>query len=682
MSIKKNIPVTAGPAQNNPAPKDSNPGRVKKSEPKFRPRSAPQPTRRPVFSAHPVPTKEQVKKFEQAVRREARQEEIEDNLSEIYRDKKGELVDVSEFKARKKPILILLLKNIFVLAVIASLAYAAFTYFFSPNANEARVSLEITAPDKVKAGEPFNYSIVYENRSEFFLKNLRLELKYPERFIREEVSGELTPLGSAGNYFELPDLPIGGRAEIKISGRLIGKQDSTNILTAGLSFAPQDFSSQFKEEAVSAITISSLGFDLGFEYSNAVLVGQENEIELNFSRPNDTFLENFDLSFSFPENISLVNATTTATNTPITVDKSNLVWRIENFATATDDYRLPVRYKVNRKVSDSQDLIIRLSQKDEKGQEYVFLEKVINLSIMTSNLNLTLSVNGNKTEGAASFGETLKYSLSYVNKSDNDLQDIVLMAVLDGDWLDWKSIKETDGGKIKNNTIIWAKEELPALATLEPGASGELNFEIAIQDYTPDKLGDKTTIASYAYFTLGSQSTGLNDSKSNTVTTKINSDFQFTEQVLYFDENNMPVGSGPLPPVVGQETGVRVYWNLENNLNELKGARVVAVLPEYVNFAGARNTSWGSLSFDPGTRFVNWELGDLPLSTYQAQAQFDLTLTPTEDQRNTLLVILPGSTAQALDAETGIMLTASTPAKTTKLEDDSIAALSNSGLVQ
>lgn len=679
MTIKKNIPVSFGPAENKQP--ERKPDNKKEKILTESPKSG-LPPKRPVFSAHPVPTKDQVKKFEQAVRQEAHQEEMDDNLSEIYRDNKGDLVNVSEFKSRKKSLLVSILKNVFVLAVIASLAYAAFTYFFSPNANAAKVNLEVKAPEQVKAGETFTYSIIYENRSEFALKNLRLELKYPERFIRGEISGEVTPLGTAGNYFELPDLPIGGRGEIKISGSLIGKQDSTNILTAGLSFAPADFSTQFKEEAVSAVTISSLGFDLNFEYSNAVLVGQENEVDLIFSAPQDTFLANFDLSFTFPENISLLNATTTATNTPITIDKSNLIWHLENFASSTEDYVLPVRYKVNRKVSDSQDLILRLSQRDANGQEYVFLEKVINLSIMTSNLNLTLSVNGNKAEGAASFGETLKYSLSYVNKSGNDLQDIVLMAVLEGDWLDWKSVKETAGGKIKNNTIIWTKEELPALATLESGASGELNFEIAIQDYTPDKLGDKTAIESYAYFTLGGQSVGLNDSKSNLVITKINSDFQFKEKVLYFDENNMPVGSGPLPPVVGQETGVRVYWNLENNLNELKGARVVAVLPDYINFAGARNTSWGSLNFDPGTRFVTWDLGDLPLSTYQAQAQFDLTLVPSEEQRNTLLVILPGSNAQALDAETGIILTASVNAKTTKLEDDDIAALSNSGVVQ
>lgn len=688
MAIRKNIPVTSGPEEIKRPLKKSGGGQplaAPSSSSKSRSLggSAPRPTGRgPVFVARPVPTKDQVQNFERAVRKEARQEEIEDNLSEIYRDKKGDLVDVSEFKSRKKSLLVSILKNVFVLAVVASLIYAAFSYFFSPNTNEAKLNLKVNAPEQVKAGETFTYSIVYENRSEFALKNLRLELTYPNNFIREEVSGEMTPLGSAGNYFELPDLAIGGRGEIKITGTLIGKEDSANILIARLSYAPQDFSTQFKVEDVSSVTISSLGFNLDFQYSNAVLVGQENEIELVFSAPEETFLKDFDLSFAFPENISLINSTTEATNTPVTIDKSNLIWRLSNFASSTEKYSLPVRYKVNRKVSDNQDLILRLSQKDANGREYVFLEKVITLSVMTSNLNLTLSVNGNKTSGAASFGETLKYSLTYINKSENDLQDIVLMAVLEGDWLDWESGIETAGGKVKNNTIIWTKEELPALAALEPGATGELNFEIAIADYNHDNLGKKTTIESYAYFTLGGRSTGLNDSKSNTVITKINSDFQFSEQVLYFDEDNLPVGSGPLPPVVGQETGVRVYWKLENNLNELKGVRVVAILPDYVNFKGARSNSLGSLSFDPGTRFVTWEIGDLPLSAYQAEAQFDLTLIPNDEQRNTLLVILPGSTAQALDTETGIMLTTSVKAKTTKLEDDEIAALSNSGLVQ
>ncbi len=639
----------------------------------------------PVFAAHPVPTKEQVKRFERAVRREARQEEIEDNLSEIYRDEAGNMVDVSRFKPRQKSVFVSVIKNLFVLAVLFCLGYGLFYYFFSPSSNEAKVDLKVSAPASVKAGETFTYTINYENRSEFPLSNIRLELKYPENFERGEVSGEALPIGNAGNFFEVPDLSVGARAEIKIIGKLLAKEGSANVMTVGLSYEPQDFSSEFKTEAVSSVLVSGLGFDVGFEYSNAVLVGQENEVDIAFNPLTETFLDEFDLSFAFPENISLVASTSVpvkATSSPVKIEKNNLSWHLSNMASSSESYHLPVRYQVNRKVGDTQDIILRLSRTGADGKTYVFLEKVITLNIMTSNLNLTLSVNDNKAEGAANFGDELNYSLSYTNKSENILQDIVLMVVLESDWLDWSSLQEAKGGKTKNNTIVWTKEELPDLASLAPGSSGTLDFQIKLKPYDHDVLGKNAAVQSYAYFNLGGKSTGLNDSKSNTVLTKINSDFQFKEKVLYFNEDNMPVGSGPLPPAVGQETSVRVYWNIENNLHELKGVKVSTQLPDYVNFKEVRSSSQGNLSFDPVTRSVVWDLGDLPISVYQAGTQFDVSLLPSAAQRNSLLVILRGAGAQALDADTGAILTAASSPKTTKLEDDDIAGLSNSGLIQ
>lgn len=642
-------------------------------------------TKPPVFVAHPVPTKEQVKHFERAVRREARQEEIEDNLSEIYRDEEGNMVDVSRFKPRQKSVFVSVMKNLFVLAVLFCLGYGIFYYFFSPSSNEAKVDLKINAPASVKAGEMFTYTINYENRSEFPLNKLRLEVKYPDNFERGEVNGEMVPIGSAGNYFELPNLAVGARAEVQITGKLLAKEGSANTMLVGLSYEPQDFSSEFKTEAVSSVLVSSLGLSVDFEYSNAVLVGQENEVELIFNTVSETFLNDFDLSFTFPENISLSSSTSTptkATSSPVKVEKNNLSWHLSNFASSTESYRLPVRYQVTRKVSDTQDLILRLSQTGADGKTYVFLEKVITLNIMTSNLNLSLSVNDNKTEGAVNFGDELNYSLSYTNKSENSLQDIVLMAVLEGDWLDWSSLKELKGGKTKNNTIVWTKEELPNLASLAPGASGTIDFQIKVKSFNHDVLGKNSAIQSYAYFNLGGKSTGLNDSKSNTVLTKINSDFKFQERALYFNEDNMPVGSGPLPPAVGQETTIRVYWNIENNLHELKGVKVTTPLPDYVNFKEVRQTSQGNISFDQGTRSLTWDLGELPLATYQASAQFDISLTPSAYQRNSLLVLLRGASAQALDADTGAILISASSPKTTKLEDDEIAGLSNSGLIQ
>jgi len=75
-------------------------------------------SKEPVFIERPVPSQQQVKTFEKAVLKEVRQEEIDDNLSEIYKDKSGEMVDVSKLHHKKDFIFVSVIKRLFVLAVL------------------------------------------------------------------------------------------------------------------------------------------------------------------------------------------------------------------------------------------------------------------------------------------------------------------------------------------------------------------------------------------------------------------------------------------------------------------------------------------------------------------------------------------------------------------------------------
>lgn len=646
----------------------------------------------PVFVERPVPSEQQVKIFENAVLKEARQEEIDDNLSEIYRDKSGELVDVSHLNHKKDFIFVSVIKKLFVLAVLFCLGYCFYFYFTNQSANTTSVDLAISAPENVKAGESFNYTIHYKNNSKFALNSLRLELKYPDNFVVDNVSGaglEAVSTSTVQNYFSLPSLPIGGEVNIVVSGKLLAKKDSANLFAASLSYEPGTFSSEFKKEAAASVLINDLGFDLDYEYANAALVGEDSQVDLVFSNVKDNFLNDFEVSFSFPENIVLTGipaptstAATSSKNTLTVTKTSSLIWQVRGLASSTETYHLPIHYKVNKKVDDNQEIIIRLDKKMDNGKSYVFAEKNIQLNVMNSNLNLTLILNGSKNDNTANFGDTLNYSLVYANKSDSQLKDVVVMAVLKSDFLDWSSFKNAQQGKVGENTVTWTKEQIPALANLAPGEEGTIDFSIGVRPYNNSDLGKSFTVTSYSQFNINNRQGGLNDSKSNNIITKINSDLNLTEKVLYFDNNNVPVGSGPLPPKVNQKTSVKVYWQIENNLHELNNTRVVTKLPDYVNFESKNNVSIGDLSFDNASHSVIWNIGSLPVSTYQAQAEFSISVTPTDSQRNSLLVLLAGTTVSAVDSDTNSLIEKKGNSKTTKFEDDDIANLNNSGLVE
>jgi hypothetical protein len=104
-------------------------------------------------------------------------------------------------------------------------------------------------------------------------------------------------------------------------------------------------------------------------------------------------------------------------------------------------------------------------------------------------------------------------------------------------------------------------------------------------------------------------------------------------------------------------------------------------LPDYVIWENGE-TNVGSIYYDDASRQVIWEIGRLPLSVYRADAEFDISIIPAESDRNKILVLSPGSTVSATDMETKDVIIKKTSAKTTKLEDDDIAGLNNSGVVQ
>jgi hypothetical protein len=256
------------------------------------------------------------------------------------------------------------------------------------------------------------------------------------------------------------------------------------------------------------------------------------------------------------------------------------------------------------------------------------------------------------------------------------------MAALTGDFLDFNSLNMENKGTTNGGTIIWTKNEIPELAEIKPGQAGQINFSINLLPFKDGDIGKNLSVTSYAQYGVNNQAVKGSDNKSNTLISLINSDLNLSERVLYFNDNNQPVGYGSLPPKVGEKTGFKVYWEVTNNLHELTDTRVVFNLPDNINFDDKNLTNVGSISYDATNRQVVWDIGRLPVSVYRADAEFGISITPVESDRDKILVLSSGSTVSASDTETKNVITKKTEAKTTKLEDDSIAGMNNSGRVQ
>jgi len=639
------------------------------------------------FVERPVPTEREVASFEKVIQREARHQEIDDNLSEIYRDTAGRLVDVKKMKTRRRQFTaIRWLRRIFILVLCGTIAYYAYTYFFNNQNNVNAIEFTISAPEKIMAGEEFSYVINYHNPTKFALTQVNLELQYPDSFIFSGAS--VSP--QRGNYgFDLPELPAGGQASLSVTGRLINRPDSVNLISGRLNYIPDNFSSQFKKETSSSTLLDKPGFQIDLDFSQTAFLNQENELTLIFSDVANNYLGDFLLSFSVPEGASAWVATTTPAPSGTVGDKKITVakdgsssWLISGLTAESGRQTIPLKYLIKQS-GEGQAITVRLEKKLADGQAYIFWEKTITPELIGSDLNLTLYLNDSKNDTAVNFSQPLNYRLSYNNQGRHTFTDVAIMVSLKGDFLDWAAWEASPAGEVHSNgTIIWTKQAIPALAEIQPGQSGEINFSLKLKAFTETDLGQETQLVSYAQYSVNNQATPADQNKSNTIIGRLNSDLSLTEQIRYFNDDNVPVGSGPLPPKVGEKTSFKVYWTVKNNLHELNETRAVFSLPSYVAWDDKASTNVGSLYYDANSRQVIWEIGRLPVSVYRADAEFGISLMPSEADRNKILVLSAGSLVSATDTETLATISRQTTPKTTKLEDDDIAGLNNSGRVE
>lgn len=633
----------------------------------------------PHFVERPLPSENEIKNFNRQMKSEIRRDEINGSLSEIYSDDRGQRIDVAklEKKARRNAV-VMVFRWLFGIFFVAFSVWAALLVFSSAENDD--VTINVVAPEIIQAGEDFEYKINYRNNSKSEIKDLRLELNFPENFIF--ASANVAP-SSKNNYWTLPNLETGREGSLVIKGKIINQETSANTIYAKLIYQQKNFSSDLKKDASASTQVSSIGFRAELDYPSAALSGAENSLNLKLSNFNNPFINNFRIDFELPDSVSIINPeNTSASSSDWSIRKVDSHWELFGVNASSSLIEIPFRFKIKDTLEKRIEIVLRLSVLGQEEKLISFFEKRAGIDVIKNDLNLTMMVNGSQGDRSVNFGETLNYTISYANRGSDTLKNIAISAIVDSSLVNWSTLDVSSNGKLKNSIITWTKDEVPALAEIRPGQSGDLSFSVNLNKFSSTDLGTNFDVKSYAQFNVDSNTSNSEFNRSNVIKSSLNSDLSFSENILYFNEDNTPVGDGPLPPEVGEKTSVRVYWQLDNTLHELDKTKVRLALPPNTSFEGRVKVQAGSIYYDQFSNEVVWDLGRIPLSVASVRGEFNLSLIPVESDRNKILIISPGSKVSAIDLENNSEIQLSTAPKTTKLEDDNIAAFSNSGKVK
>ena len=651
------------------------------------------------FIQRPIASDEEVEAFEEYAENEAKEKEIKDSLTKIYQDDQGNAVDVKKMIIKpKRGLLFNLFTFLVVLFVFGGSIYGAYNYIYLKIINtKPTVALEFDAKKEVAAGEEFNYDLNYKNEDKVGLTKIEIKTTYPENFIF--LSSDPAPSRN-NNIWEITGLDAHRSDVIRIKGKLVGLADSSNIILADILYTPQNFSSEFKKSTSFETKINNIGLDFSFNNSSSALINETNEIIIKLKAQTENYLDNLRLTVEHPGEVQIIGAelanqavvTSTLTGKAAAGFKVELsgpdAWLLSNFGKNENEFK--IKFKIKEKKQPSLNLKLKFESPEQASSTpavapntpvkyHLFYEKDLAIDVIKSDLNINLIINGSPFDQGADFGQTLNYSINYANKGDAVMKDVIIMAILDSDFLDWRTLLNQTNGLVSGNTISWSKAEIPALTELASGAEGVIDFSLKLKTQAEIDLSKAYQVKSYVQYSIAGKSVSA-DSQSNTIINKINSDLNLLEQVRYFNEDNIAVGSGPLPPKVGQATSLKVYWTINNNLHELSDLKISVALPQNVVWDYKNRASVGSLDYDEQTNQVVWQVGRLPVSVFKADAEFNVSVTPGDADRNKIMIILPGTVVTAVDSETNTQINKTLKAKTTKLEDDSLAA--GDGIIQ
>ncbi len=622
--------------------------------------------------------KDRLNKIKQAAKKDG-DFSVQKGLMKIYSNSDGSLPDISHLEVRRrgrwKIFIFSLLGISLLLAVIAWLGLL----IFNPISDFAgkSINLEIIGEQNIASGDEVTFILKYKNTEKTTLHNVEIIFRYPDGF--EFQSSQPASANEFNTAWSLGDLAKDQNGQIEIKGKLIGEVGSIKNISATASFNPENFSSTFKESVSFSSQITSSILAITVTGPDQILPEKKATYKITYRNDSEQDLTNIKVLVDYPTNFIFQEATPPAWHREEDARNLNNQWLIERLEKKQEgEIEINGGYLTDQELT-SAELKVQIGFINPETDEFSLQqEQIFKTEIVESNLNLNLIINGSNQNQPINFEQTLTYSIVYKNTGEKDLDDASFSITLNSDILDWDSLKDLNSGVIDGNTITWTKDQISQFDLIRPFDEGSIDFSIdvkAAKDVNLDKTNLQISSQAKAMIKkIGELAVEEFTITTEEITNNINTDIQIDVQGRYFDDDNIAVGTGPLPPVVGQKTSFRIYWSIANSLHEVNDVTVTTNLPEGVEWENKFLAKAGKVSYSEATNTVTWDISRIPPNKGfdEVNLWFDVSVIPTKQQARKLIILTDQTTLEAIDESTDSTIIKNAQAITSNLEDDPI----------
>ncbi len=551
-------------------------------------------------------------------------------------------------------------------AALALAAWAGF-FIFQPYGRFVGrgVVLTIEGEEKVKAGEVQEYHFFITSKERQALAALEARLVIPKEF---QVL-EARPAPTKEPYtWVLGRRDPASRDEIVLRGYFYGPDEGASAFQAMVTYRPVNFNADFQAIATKQIILAGTVFETKLVGPTEVTPGEEIEYEYALKNTGSESFEPVARLEAGPYFLF-------SSSEPASKDEGGKEWKIAALAPGTES-RLFLKGKFAGDAVGLASLTLMVGL--VKGDEYfAHSRQNLEVNVLAPVINLTLLVNGSTENRVADFGDRLHLSLAYSNPGETTLGEVVISLVASEDptgLIDWSGLETAAKPKQEGQVLIWTRREIAGLASLAPRAEGVIDLILPISTAVASLGNDEIRFSVGALIGAVDGRPNARQIQTTPLIIALNTDLNFKAEARYFDEDGASLGSGPLPPRVGESTNLRIVWIIENTRHGLQNLRLKTTLPGRVSWTGRTRVETGRLSWEAANRIVTWQIDNLTRETNKISADFEVQIIPDSSDLGRFLTLTNETTLEARDTKTGAAVSRRAGSLNTDMPSDPSAA--------
>ncbi|MBI4262423.1 hypothetical protein HY624_02760 [Candidatus Uhrbacteria bacterium] len=560
----------------------------------------------------------------------------------------------------------LIVDALLAITVVGLVGYNLALYIGFGKSLVAGIRFSIAREGALVSGTSVTYTLAYTNENRERLERATVVVQLPTTLTH--ITAEPSEgYNAKTKTWVLGAVEAGGTAELRIRGDILGSIEDAVHVAANFSYTPEGST---REEHVSATDTGSITsaatLTLTAEIPKQVVNGQSVTFPVAYVNHGVFPIERAVIQPQFPDGFILERAEPARKNGVFVLDRLAPDGEGKIIMTGTLDG------KGQAQVSISMRVVIHEGTRTIDQGETVFIVPIFYPQLQTALVIDTPSVRP---------GEPTTYTVTYENGGNVDILNAMIAIEFPSAFLDPATFTSS-AGVLDGSTVRINKKTSPQLALVRAKGKGEAIFTVASRATFDQRIVLSRTTAKLPV-KLTTQYRIEPDVETiipstNTIDLPISAALNLQSFVRYYTDEGEQLGRGPLPPIVGKTTRYWIFWNVVNQVNEVRAVVVRGVLPTGVAWTGKVSTTYGdAVKFDAGTNTVLWNVDQVKRETGgiypDIGASFEVAFTPETAAVGKLAALIQGQSIQGQDIVTQETIEKAVADVTTALLNDPLA---------